>query len=131
MPDLPSTAPHSYSTVKAIVQGRPGVSGEPVVSLVCFPPTHARLRVQWEAGLPCALISLGGIVSQNTRTHRAARSRKRDLNWPVWQGQCATTRANFSPCRHFPLRRKRFMVPSTLPSAKVNNLFISKAWHVP
>jgi hypothetical protein len=27
---------------------------------------HARLRVQWAAGLPCALISLGGIVSQNS-----------------------------------------------------------------
>jgi len=35
-PDLTSTAPHSYSTVKTIAQGMPGVSAEPVVTAACL-----------------------------------------------------------------------------------------------
>jgi hypothetical protein len=43
-------------TVKTIAQGRPGYSGEPVVTtLVCFLHLHARLRVQRAPGFPCAL----------------------------------------------------------------------------
>jgi hypothetical protein len=45
-------------TVKTIAQGRPGFSGEPVVTtLVCFFISHARLRVQRAPGFPCALVS--------------------------------------------------------------------------
>jgi hypothetical protein len=37
---LTSTAPHSYSTVKTIAQGRPDDPALPVVTTVCFPPMH-------------------------------------------------------------------------------------------
>jgi hypothetical protein len=39
-PDLTSTAPHSYSTVKTIAQGRPDDPAPPVVTTVRFPPMH-------------------------------------------------------------------------------------------
>jgi hypothetical protein len=42
---------------KTIAQGMPGYSGEPVVTmLACFVLfSHARLRVHWASGIPCAL----------------------------------------------------------------------------
>src|SRR5271155_4307413 len=48
-------------TVKTIARGMPGYSGEPVVTtLVClFYYLHARLRVHWASGIPCALCFLG------------------------------------------------------------------------
>src|SRR6478736_2321739 len=46
---------------KTIAQGRPVCSGEPVVTtLVCFFVSHARLRVHWPPGFPCALCSQRG-----------------------------------------------------------------------
>src|SRR2546430_7736700 len=51
---------------------------EPVVTtLVCFTyNSHARLRVQWAPGIPCALYFAGRTVFAKTRTHRAARPRR-------------------------------------------------------
>src|SRR3984893_13701098 len=52
----PVTGESTKETVKTIAQGRPGYSGEPVVTmLVWFFISHARLRVQRELGFPCAL----------------------------------------------------------------------------
>ena len=52
----PVTEESTKETVKTIAQGMPGVSGEPVVTmLVCFLFLHARLRVQRAPGFPCAL----------------------------------------------------------------------------
>jgi hypothetical protein len=52
----PVTKESAKETVKTIAQGRPGFSGEPVVTtLVCFFISHARLRVQRAPGFPCAL----------------------------------------------------------------------------
>jgi hypothetical protein len=52
----PVTEESSKETVKTIAQGRPGVSGEPVVTtLVCFIISHARLWVRRAPGFPCAL----------------------------------------------------------------------------
>jgi hypothetical protein len=58
----PVTGESTKQTVKTIAQGRPGCSGEPVVTmLVCFSLSHARLRVQRAPGFPCALcFSEGG-----------------------------------------------------------------------
>jgi hypothetical protein len=52
----PVTGESAKETVKTIAQGRPGQSGEPVVtnSYACF-ILHARLRVQRAPGFPCAL----------------------------------------------------------------------------
>jgi len=48
----PVTGKSAKETVKTIAQGRPGVSGEPVVDLlVCFFISHARLRVRCRARL--------------------------------------------------------------------------------
>jgi hypothetical protein len=47
-------------------QGRPGNSGEPVVTMrVWFFDSHARLRVHWAPGFPCALCSFEGHASHN------------------------------------------------------------------
>jgi hypothetical protein len=62
----------SKEAVKTIAQGRPGETGEPVVTtLVCFFNSHARLRVHWAPGFPCGLqfsrawlANLGRIVSR-------------------------------------------------------------------
>ena len=52
----PVTGESAKKAVKTIVQGRPGISGEPVVTtLVCFIISHARLRVHRAPGFPCAL----------------------------------------------------------------------------
>ena len=54
--ESPVTGESTKETVKTIAQGRPGISGEPVVTmLVCFFNSHARLRVHWAPGFPCAL----------------------------------------------------------------------------
>jgi hypothetical protein len=56
----PVTKESAKETVKTIAQGMPGRSGEPVVTmLVCFFISHARLRVHWAPGIPCALVFLG------------------------------------------------------------------------
>ena len=61
------------AAVKTIVQGRSGVSGEPVVTmLVCFFILHTRLRVRRASGFPCSLC-FGGTQSLTSRAHRAAR----------------------------------------------------------
>ena len=70
--ESPVTGESTKETVKTIAQGRPGISGEPVVTmLVCFFNSHARLRVQRAPGFPCALYfsgarlaNLGRIVSR-------------------------------------------------------------------
>jgi hypothetical protein len=54
--ESPVTKESAKEPVKTIAQGRPGFSGEPVVTtLVCFFISHARLRVQRAPGFPCAL----------------------------------------------------------------------------
>jgi len=50
------TGESTEEAVKTIAQGMPAFSGEPVVTLlVCFLFLHARLRVHWAPGIPCAL----------------------------------------------------------------------------
>ena len=52
----PVHRPEHAIRVKTIAQGRPDQFGEPVViMLVCFIISHARLRVHWAPGFPCAL----------------------------------------------------------------------------
>jgi hypothetical protein len=49
-------SPGSTYKPYTIAQGRPDQFGEPVViTLVCFFTLHARLRVHWAPGFPCAL----------------------------------------------------------------------------
>ena len=72
----PVTGESVKETVKTIAQGRPGVTGEPVVTtLVCLFHLHARLRVHRAPGFPCALRFREGQMSCQPRTHRAARMR--------------------------------------------------------
>ena len=53
----PVTGEHVIG-VKTIAQGKPDQFGEPVVTmLVCFLFSHARLRVHWAPGFPCALLN--------------------------------------------------------------------------
>src|SRR2546430_17301535 len=61
---------------KTIARRMPGVSGVTVVTtVVCsLHLSHARLRVHWAPGIPCALCFRGEWICK-TRTHRAARSR--------------------------------------------------------
>jgi hypothetical protein len=101
-------------TVKTIAQETPGVSGEPVVTmLVCFFNSHARLRVQRAPGFPCALcfetacffVQLGraaprergrmslakafsSLVASSFETHRGAchRARIRATRWRCSSG---------------------------------------------
>src|SRR5882672_4237431 len=70
------TGESTKETVKTIAQGRPGQPGEPVVTtLVWFYFFHARLRVHWAPGFPCALFlsranvraKLGRIASRERR----------------------------------------------------------------
>jgi hypothetical protein len=59
--ESPVTKESAKETVKTIAQGRPGFSGEPVVTtLVCFFISHARLRVRRAPGFPCALLFFRG-----------------------------------------------------------------------
>jgi hypothetical protein len=61
-------------SVKTIAQGRPDQFGEPVViMLVCFFISHARLRVHWAPGFPCALCFSEGQFSGKARTLSAPR----------------------------------------------------------
>jgi hypothetical protein len=62
--ESPVTGESAKETVKTIAQGRPGETGEPVVTtLVCFFNSHARLRVQRAPGFPCALCFLGAEIA--------------------------------------------------------------------
>jgi hypothetical protein len=73
-PDLPTPGSSSWTISRATVALKPGHRGERVISrgaiaqgmpwccgvsvvttLVCFPPTHTRLRVRRAPGFPCAL----------------------------------------------------------------------------
>jgi hypothetical protein len=54
-PNLTSTAPHSYSTVKTIARGMPDVSGVTVVTNACVTTLRTRLRTRRASGIPCAL----------------------------------------------------------------------------
>jgi hypothetical protein len=57
----PFTGESTYKPSKPFAQGRPDQFGEPVViTLVCFLTSHARLRVHWAPGFPCALYSFEG-----------------------------------------------------------------------
>src|SRR5260370_41662969 len=48
---------------KTIARGMPGETGVTVVTtLVCFIHLHARLRVHWASGIPCALCFPGRMV---------------------------------------------------------------------
>jgi hypothetical protein len=59
---------------KTIARGMPGDSGVTVVTtLVCFFISHARLRVHWASGIPCALCRAKD--SCTTRAYRAAGTR--------------------------------------------------------
>jgi hypothetical protein len=56
---------------KTIARGMPGESGGPVVTtLVCFFHLHARLRVHWASGIPCALVFLGERFMHNSGASR-------------------------------------------------------------
>src|ERR1700731_3469379 len=72
--ESPVTRESAEETVKTIAQGMPGLSGEPVVTtLVCFLFLHARLRVHWAPGIPCApYFSRGGRFQESSGTSRAA-----------------------------------------------------------
>src|SRR5260221_4431500 len=68
------TGESTKETVKTIAQGRPGQPGKPVVTtLVWFYFFHARLRVHWASGFPCALHFSRGKLSSKARAHRVAR----------------------------------------------------------
>jgi hypothetical protein len=50
------------------------ISAEPVVStLVCFLPLHTRPRVRPAPGIPCALVSLGRMISCTARAQNVSR----------------------------------------------------------
>ena len=68
----PITREIAEETVKTIVQGRPGISGEPVVTNARVFYHHARLRVHWAPGFPCAL-SLRARISKARAMHVARR----------------------------------------------------------
>src|SRR5258707_7289991 len=58
---------------KTIAQGTSDYSGEPVVTISCaFYTSHARLRVHWAPGVPCALSFEAKVLA------RLARSASRD-----------------------------------------------------
>src|SRR6266403_6222227 len=65
---------------KTIARGMPGRSGVTVVtnSYACF-ILHARLRVHWAPGIPCALCLFWANDFCTTRAKRAARTRSRVL----------------------------------------------------
>jgi hypothetical protein len=68
--ESPDTGEHDHkpSTHRA---GNVGLFGVPVVTmLVCFTIPHARLRVHWASGIPCALCYRGWIVHQLGRHPR-------------------------------------------------------------
>src|SRR5258708_1415970 len=53
---------------KTIAQGTSGYSGEPVVVNSCaFYTSHARLRVHWAPGVPCALCFEAKVLAQPGR----------------------------------------------------------------
>src|SRR5260221_10005547 len=82
---------------KTIAWGMPGETGVTVVTmLVCFFILHARLRVHWAPAFPAP--SVLGRADHTTRTHRAARSRRR-----IWNSRhCEPTgRANARPMTGF------------------------------
>jgi hypothetical protein len=71
----PVTGEHVIG-VKTIAQGKPDQFGEPVVTmLVCFLFSHARLRVHWAPGFPCALCFQRRRKICTTRAHFAPRDR--------------------------------------------------------
>ena len=76
----PVTGEHVIG-VKTIAQGKPDQFGEPVViMLVCFFISHARLRVHWAPGFPCALCFLRDKV--RAQLGRYSRREKAEL-YPV------------------------------------------------
>jgi hypothetical protein len=59
--------------VKAIAQGKPDQFGEPVVTCSCaIFLSHARLRVHWAPGFPCALCFRGTVFWQASGAIRVA-----------------------------------------------------------
>src|SRR5579864_1113059 len=71
------TRKSTKETVKAIAQGMPASSGEPVVTtLVCFLFSHARLWVHLAPGIPCALCLSRDEVVAMTRARTTPREGK-------------------------------------------------------
>jgi hypothetical protein len=87
-PDLTSTAPHSYSTVKIIAQGRPVDPGYTWGDYrVLFTNAHGP-RVRRAPGFRCALcfsrgvtVQLGRIAPLDTETHARTRARGAPWGW--------------------------------------------------
>ena len=92
---------------KAIMQGMPDASAEPVCS--CAHP-HSLLRtrpqVQRSSGIPCAL-SFPRVSPVKTRARRAARTRKRGLFFEalIWENRVKARSQTDRPLLHFVMRQ--------------------------
>ncbi len=74
----PISGESTKETVKTIAQGRPGRSGEPVVTTLVYFDflSYARLRVHRAPGFPCALCYLRADASGKTRAKNMRRDRE-------------------------------------------------------
>jgi hypothetical protein len=109
-PDLQSTAPHSYSTVKTIAWGMPDVSGASAVNTRVHTQLPQRTRGCGCIGHPAFPAPSDDQKAQSfrkTRTHRAARSRRCVFSalWKSNREWCAHTPSTSSWRRPGPIRR--------------------------